>query len=81
MQDVIHRVDNSFKNFFRRVKKHEKLGYPRFKGYARYNSFTYLQAGFKIVGKKLELSKIGDINIKLHRSLKGKIKTCTIKET
>jgi len=25
------------------------------------------------------VSKIGDINIKLHRSLKGKIKTCTIK--
>jgi len=79
LRDVIHRVDNSFTNFFRHLKNHEKPGYPRLKSYSRYNSFTYPQTGFKIVGKKLELSKIGEVNIKLHRNLKGKIKTCTIK--
>ena len=31
------------------------------------------------MGNKLELSHIGNINIKIHRSLIGKIKTCTIK--
>jgi len=79
LQDVCRRVNKSFENFFRHLKNHEKPGYPRFKSYNRYNSFTYPQTGFKIVGKKLELSHIGKINIKIHRSLKGKIKTCTIK--
>ncbi len=55
LQDVCHRVDKSFRNFFKRVKNHEKPRYPRFKGYSRYNSFTYPQRWFKIVGKsKLE---------------------------
>ncbi|HDL16113.1 MAG TPA: transposase, partial [Euryarchaeota archaeon] len=79
LQDVLRRVNKSFKNFFRHLKNHESPGYPRFKSYTRYNSFTYPQTGFKIVGKKLKLSHIGNINIKIHRSLKGKIKTCTIK--
>ncbi|GCC10496.1 putative transposase [archaeon] len=79
LQDALRRVNKSFKNFFRHLKNHEKPGYPRFKSYNRYNSFTYPQTGFKIVGKKLELSHIGNINIKIHRSLTGKIKTCTIK--
>ncbi|HDL15760.1 MAG TPA: transposase, partial [Euryarchaeota archaeon] len=79
LQDVLRRVNKSFENFFRHLKNHEKPGFPRFKSYTRYNSFTYPQTGFKIVGKKLELSKIGKVNIKLHRNMTGKIKTCTIK--
>ncbi|HDL15673.1 MAG TPA: hypothetical protein ENH28_05940 [Euryarchaeota archaeon] len=63
LQDVLRRVNKSFKNFFRHLKNHEKPGYPRFKSYTRYNSFTYPQTGFKIVGKKLKLSHIGNINL------------------
>ncbi|MFQ6135629.1 MAG: RNA-guided endonuclease InsQ/TnpB family protein [Candidatus Hydrothermarchaeales archaeon] len=79
LQDVLRRVDKAFRNFFRRVKNGEKPGYPRFKGKGRYDSFTYPQFGFAIVGKKLCLSKIGEVNIKLHRSIEGTIKTCTIR--
>ena len=60
-QDVLKRVDKSFKAFFRRVKAGENPGYPRFKGKGWYKSFTYPQAGFKIEGSKLKLSKIGSI--------------------
>lgn len=35
--------------------------------------------GFELIDGKLKHSKIGLIKIKLHRVLKGKIKTCTIK--
>lgn len=84
LQDVLKRVDKSFKNFFRRVKSGEKPGYPRFKGYGWYDSFTYPQSGFSLSGgskgnQKLKLSKIGNIKVKLHRTMQGKIKTCTIK--
>jgi putative transposase len=80
LQNVQERVDLAFKAFIRRVKKGgEKPGYPRFKGYGRYASFTYKQSGFALQGKGLRLSKIGQIQIIQHRALEGKIKTLTIK--
>jgi len=79
LQDVLRRLDKSFKAFFRRVKAGEEPGYPRFKGKGWYKSFTYPQAGFKLEGSKLTLSKIGSIRIFKHREVEGKIKTCTIK--
>jgi putative transposase len=52
----------------------------RFQGYNRYASFTYPDgAGWKLEGKKLHLSNIGTVKMKLHRELQGKIKTVTIK--
>ena len=41
LQDVLRRLDKSFKAFFRRVKAGENPGYPRFKGEGWYKSFTY----------------------------------------
>jgi len=79
-QDVLKRVDKAFNAFFRRVKAGEKPGYPRFKGHGWYKSFTYPQAGFKLDGSKLTLSKIGSIRIFKHREVEGRIKTCTIKK-
>jgi putative transposase len=79
LQEVCTRVDLAFKAFFRRVKHGEKPGYPRFRGYGRYDSFTFPQSGFDLLGdSKLRLSKIGDVKIKLHRPRQGKCKTLTI---
>lgn len=77
LQNVQERVDLAFKAFFRRVKAGHKNGFPRFKGYGRYDSFTFKQSGFKL-GDKLTLSKIGNVKIKLHRPVEGTIKTLTI---
>lgn len=79
LQDVIKRLDFAFESFFRRLQNGEKPGYPRYRGKGRYDSFTYPQKGFKIEGKYLKLSKIGDVRIKLHRQIEGKIKTCIIR--
>jgi putative transposase len=84
LQEVILRVDKAFLNFFRRLKTNEKPGYPRFKGRGWYNSFTYPQSGFSLSdnrkgNQKLRLSKIGKVTVRLHRAIKGNIKTCTIK--
>lgn len=82
LQDVLRRLDKSFKAFYRRVKNGEEPGYPRFKGKGWYKSFTYpdVRKGYKLQGSKLMLSKIGSIRIFKHREIKGKIKTCTIKK-
>ncbi len=80
LQEVCTRVDLAFQAFFRRVKAGEKeVGYPRFKGYGRYDSFTYPQTGFVLDHNRLSLSKIGEIQVVLHRPLEGKCKTLTIR--
>ena len=77
-QDVLKRLQKAYDKFFIRVKKGEEPRYPRFKGRNRYDSFTYSQSGFKVLNDiKLHLSKIGDIKIKLHRPIEGKIKNVT----
>jgi putative transposase len=67
------------KAFFRRVKAGEKPGYPRFKGYGRYDSFTFPQSGFSIThDNRVSLSKIGAVKMVYHRPVRGSIKTATI---
>jgi putative transposase len=80
LQDVILRLDRAFQTFFRRVKAGETPGFPRFRGKGRYNSFTFPEYGNGAVldGGALNLSKIGHIHIRLHRSLEGIPKTVTI---
>jgi len=86
LQNVQERVELAFKAFFRRVKAGYPLGaegtrepgYPRFKGKGLYDSFTFKQSGFKLVGDRLTLSKIGDVSIKLHRPICATVKTLTI---
>jgi putative transposase len=80
LQDVLHRVEHSFENFFRRCKTGEKPGYPRFKGTGWYDSFTYRQwgNGVKIEDGRLSLSKIGSVRLCKDREFWGKPKTCTI---
>lgn len=79
LQNVQERVDLAFQSYFRRVKERaEKVGYPRFKSYGRYDSFTFKQSGFELLDNSLLLSKIGAIKIIQHRPIEGRIKTLNI---
>ncbi len=79
LQNISKRIRDAYHNFFARRKLGFKAGLPRFKKYGRCKSITYPQSGFKLEGKKLRLSKIGQVNIKLHRPIKGVVKTLTVK--
>ena len=78
LQNVQERVDLAFQGFFRRVKAGEKPGYPRFRGYGRYDSFTFKQFGFELQDQGLLISKIGVVRIIQHRPIEGRIKTLTV---
>jgi putative transposase len=80
-QELAKRLELAFQAFFRRVKRGEKPGYPRFQGRGRYTSFTYPQSGFKVGETSVSLSKIGRVSSVIHRPIEGKIKTCTVKKT
>jgi putative transposase len=84
LQNQADRLSKAFSNFFRRCQEKKKgtnivVGYPRYKKLV--HSITYPQnySSFKLVGSKLEVSKIGRIPIVLHRDVPGVIRTLTIK--
>jgi putative transposase len=80
-QDVLRRVDKTFKAFFRRVKAGEKAGYPRFKSRRRFDSYTFPSYGdgCKLVDSRLYLQGVGHLKVTLHRPVDGTIKTVTVK--
>jgi putative transposase len=80
-QDMLRRLDKSFKAFFRRVKSGDKAGFPRFKGRNRFDSITFptYGDGIKIKGGRLYVQNVGLLKIKIHRVLEGEINTVTIK--
>ena len=80
LQDVLRKADKAYKAFFARCKHGATPGYPRYKGRNQFDSFTYPQGGHSLThDSRVCLSKIGSIKIKLHRQVKGTIKTVTIK--
>ncbi len=80
LQTVADDLDKAFQAFFRRVKAGQKPGYPRFKGYNRFNSFNFKQfgVGAKLDGKRLKLFSIGRVTVRWHRPIEGKIKAVRI---
>jgi putative transposase len=81
LQNVQVRVGLAFQAFFRRVKAGaQDGGYPRFKGFGRYDSITYPQYGngVRLDGDRLILAKVGAVHVVLHRPLKGTPKTVTL---
>lgn len=65
-------------------KRGHKVGKLRFKSEQHFKTITYNQTGFRLEPKNekfsfLHLSKIGDIPMRMHRTVEGTIKGVTIK--
>ena len=81
-QDVLRRLDKTYKAFCARVRRGEKAGFPRYRSLRRYDSLTFPSYGdgcALLDTGKLRVQGAGHIKVKLHRSLEGAIKTVTIK--
>lgn len=74
IHQTLRQLEKSFNGFFSRLKSGQKPGFPRFKNQASFNSVIYNQHGFKLIGSRLRLSKIGDIKLRLSRPVEGTIK-------
>lgn len=84
LQNEVYRLFWNLKSLSQLKEKGRKVGRLRFKGKGWFKTFTYPQSGFKIVetGRRLDilhLSKIGNVLIRMHRKVEGKVKTLTIK--
>lgn len=76
LQDSLKNLETAYKNFFR-----FKKGFPKFKSKRSKNSFSVPQS-VKLINGKLVIPKFKQpIDLILHRTFNGKIKSCTISKT
>lgn len=69
-QQVLRRLDKAFKSFFRRCKRGEKPGFPRFKGKGWFSSLQFVyKDGLRLKNDKLYIQNVGHIRIFQHRPL------------
>jgi len=85
LQMVLYQLYSNLKALSQLKKNGKRVGRLRFKGKGWYKTFIYNQSGFKLIktGKRLDLlhlSKIGNIPIRVHREVEGKIKQIIIKK-
>lgn len=78
LQNVIKKLGQSFERMW-----NLGAGFPRFKSRQRYHSFSFNNVGFKLSGKQLSLSKIGNIKVRLSREIPegAVIKSLTVRQT
>lgn len=77
LQQGLKDLDRSFQYFFKRVRKKEKPGYPKFKKKGMHESFRFPQ-GVKIEGSKVFLPKIGWVKFRKSRDIEGELNETTI---
>lgn len=77
LQQSLGDLDQAFQHFFRRVKKKEVPGYPRFRCKGDRDSFRYPQ-GVKVEEDRVFLPKIGWCRFRKSREIQGQIKQTTI---
>jgi len=84
LQMVVFMLYNNLKALSALKKKGKKVGKLRYKKYGKFKSFILNQSGFKLIKTgsrldKLYISKVGEVPIRVHRSVEGSIKQVIIK--
>lgn len=86
LQASLKNLDNAYQNFFRRVKRHEKPGYPKFKKKKAYKQSYTVSNGnndtsIQVLGSKIKLPKLDLVKCRGLRPVKGRILSATIYQT
>lgn len=79
---TLKRLDEAYKGFFRRLKKGEKAGFPRFRGTGWFDSFGFNEfSGIRIKGNRVYFKGMeGGLRVNFHRPLpETKILSCTFR--
>lgn len=83
LQTSIKALDTAYQNFFRRVKKGEKPGFPRFK--SKKNNRKSYQTKFtngniQVSDKHIKLPKLGLVKCKVSKQVEGRILSATVSQ-
>ena len=76
-QATLRRLKKTFEAFFARVKRGDQAGYPKFKGWDRFNTVEYPSYGdgCKLDRDRVYFQHIGTVRFVQHRPFAGTIKT------
>lgn len=83
LQSSLKDLDVAYQNFFRRVKKGMKPGYPKFKiKHNRRRSYKSKRVGdnIKVLDKAIQLPKLGLVKCCISKEVKGRILSATISQ-
>ena len=81
LQSSLRDLDAAYQNFFRRVKRGEKPGYPRFKSkHDHRQSYKSKCVGtnIKVLDKAVQLPKLGLVKGRVSKEVKGRILSATV---
>ena len=81
LQSSLRDLDDAYQHFFRRVKKGEKPGYPRFKS-RHHHKQSYkskcVGSNIKVLEGAVQLPKLGKVKCRISRPVRGRILSATV---
>lgn len=84
LQSSLQDLDTAYQNFFRRVKKGEKSGYPKFKS-KRNHQQSYkskcVGSNIKVLDGAVQLPKLGRVKCRISKPVEGRILSATVSQT
>lgn len=83
LQSALKDLDTAFQNFFRRVKRGEKPGYPRFKCKRDHRkSYKSKRVGenIKVLDSAVQLPKLGKVKCAISKKVEGRILSATVSQ-
>lgn len=84
LQSTLRDLDTAYQNFFRRVKKGAKPGYPKFKSKRNYRqSYKSKRVGtnIKVLEGAVQLPKLGKVKCRISKHVEGRILSATVNQT
>lgn len=81
LQSSLRDLDDAYQHFFRRVKKCEKPGYPKFKS-RHHHRQSYkskcVGSNIKVLEGAVQLPKLGKVKCRISQSVQGRILSATV---
>ncbi len=81
LQSAVRDLDSAYQNFFRRVKKGEKPGYPRFKckhDHRQSYKSKCVGTNIKVFDSKVQIPKLGKVKCRISKEVQGRILSATV---
>ena len=78
LQNALKQLDKAFQNFFRRVKKGEKPGYPHIKSKKQSRQSYQTNSNIKVFDNAVQLPKLGKVKCRISRMVEGRILSATV---
>lgn len=81
LQNALKDLDHAYQNFFRRVRKGEKPGYPKYKSKRHSRQSYQTNSNIKVLDHAVQLPKLGKVSCRISRKVEGCILSATVSRT